>query len=99
MHRSKHWIITSPGVCFSTTYHSQINLDGCSDPEWVRVPGLIVFSEQAAVDVPGSDHACNSDDETKAEQQSNGESLSSRHVQLQTISGRSDKVSRHIDPH
>jgi hypothetical protein len=68
------------------TYHAQVDFNSCGDPERVRVPCLVVFSEQATVDKPGADYSCNRDDEPKSKEYGNGNALSSRHAQLLGIS-------------
>lgn len=57
-------------------------------PEWVRIPRLIVISDEAFVDEPGPYNPGNCDDEAKTEQQIHQYSLPAWHLQLGTISAR-----------
>jgi hypothetical protein len=67
MHISGGHVNFTSQVREQVSYHSKINLNGCSNPQWVRVPGLIPLIEQAPIDVPGSNNTSNGDNDTQAE--------------------------------
>lgn len=58
------WVGVSCVSVQNGTYNAEINLYGCSNPKGIRVPSLIIFDDQAFVDVPRPYDTCNCDDET-----------------------------------
>jgi hypothetical protein len=59
-------------VLTGSSYHSQINLNSCRNPQRISIPCRVPFVEQTTIDEPGSNDASDCDYDTKTEQKCYG---------------------------